>query len=285
MAQELARAALVRRGVRSRWYPTRRGHIHYYDAPGGGDLPPSVLLHGLGTSATAFAPLLGLLRPHFRRLLVPDHLGHGFSAHHHQAITPDDLLAATTEVLRGSLDSPAILVGNSMGGALALRFAAEYPDRVLGLLLVSPAGAPFTPTEWAELVSAFSIESRRDAWSLFHRIYHRPPRALSLFAHELGAHFSEPAVRALLASATNSGVTTQQLRELKMPVRLLWGASERLLPASQLAYFERHLPAHAEIERPPDFGHSPHVDAPRALAEEVLRFARTISESRGPKPR
>lgn len=239
-----------------------------------------MLLHGLGTSATAFAPLLSLLRPHFRQLMVPDHLGHGFSAHHHQAITPNDLLDATTEVLLASLEAPAILVGNSMGGALALRFAAQYPDRVLGLLLVSPAGAPFSPTEWEELVSAFSIETRRDAWSLFHRIYHRPPRALSLFAHELGAHFSEPAIRALLANAANADVTAQQLHGLEMPVRLLWGTSDRLLPASQLAYFERHLPPHAEIERPPNFGHSPHVDAPRALADEVLRFARTIGASR-----
>lgn len=280
MAQELGRSTLVRRGVRSCWYPTRQGHIHYYDAAGAGELPPTVLLHGLGTSATAFAPLLGLLRPHFRRLLVPDHLGHGFSAHHQQAITPHDLLAATTEVLLRSLAGPAILVGNSMGGALALHFAAAHPDRVLGLMLVSPAGAPFAPAEWEELVRAFSIESRRDAWSLFHRIYHRPPRALSLFAHELAAHFSEPAVRGLLARADNADVTAQQLHDLTMPVRLLWGPSDRLLPPSQLAYFERHLPPHAEIARPPNFGHSPHVDAPRALADEVLRFSRTLGGSR-----
>jgi pimeloyl-ACP methyl ester carboxylesterase len=66
----------------------------------------------------------------------------------------------------------------------------------------------------------------------------------------------------------------ESLSALEMPILLLWGQSERLLPPSALAYFRRHLPPHAIIEEPAGFGHSPHVDDPVRLGERLLAFAR-----------
>lgn len=279
-AERLGRHALVRRGARSLWYPTRRGHIHYYDVPGLGNLPTVVLLHGLGTAATAFAGLLGGLRPHFRRLVAPDHLGHGFSSGPERALTPDHVLDATSEALLGILTEPALLVGNSMGGALALKFALAHPDKVRGLLLVSPAGAPFADTEWQELRDVFELTSRRDAMRLFHRIYRHPPWLLRLMAHEMTEHFRRPAVRSLLAgSATSALVTPAELQTLAMPVMLLWGRADGLLPRTQLAYFRENLP-HARIEEP-QFGHSPHLDATLALRDYVVGFAESVTTPNG----
>jgi pimeloyl-ACP methyl ester carboxylesterase len=55
------------------------------------------------------------------------------------------------------------------------------------------------------------------------------------------------------------------------------GQSERLLPASSLAYFRRHLPDHAVIEEPKGFGHSPHFDDPARFAARLIAFMRTVS--------
>jgi pimeloyl-ACP methyl ester carboxylesterase len=61
-----------------------------------------------------------------------------------------------------------------------------------------------------------------------------------------------------------------------MPVLLLWGQSERLMPSGALAYFRRHLPANTLVEEPPGFGHCPHFDDPSRLAARIVEFERTV---------
>lgn len=282
-AENLGRFALKQRGARSLWQPTARGYLHYYELRGKGSLPPLVLLHGLGTAATAFAPLLAHLRPHISRVLAPDHLGHGFSGGHHEALTPDDVIHATSEALLSSLDEPAILIGNSMGGALALKFAASHPDKVRGLVLVSPAGAPFEASDWNGLTQAFDIRCRAQASALFARVYHSPPWFLPLVAHEISDHFGRPAMRSLLASPSTSAlVTPDELASLRVPILLLWGRSDNLLPRQHLDYFRRHLPSRAQVEEPEAFGHSPHLDASKPLADYIVRFGREVATEAAP---
>lgn len=277
-AEHLGRRALLRRGAVSTWFPTRHGHVHCYRLKGHGSLPPVVLLHGLGTAATAFAPLIAQLRPHVRELTAPDSLGHGFSSAQYRDLSPSEVLDSTFDVLRRTIDEPVVLVGNSMGGALALKFAVQHPEKVRALALVSPAGAPFDGNDWKTLTQTFDVHSRAEARHLLTCIYPNPPWFLSLVAHEMAAHLSSPALRALLASPPSSAdVSPSELATIAAPLLLLWGARDRLLPRGQLEYFRRHLPSHAVIEEPPTFGHSPHLDAPRALAERLVRFTRTLA--------
>src|SRR5579872_2020003 len=74
-----ARFFLNRRGFESREVLTPAGRLHAYDARGSGTLPTIVLLHGLGSTATSFGPVLHRIRSHARRVLAPELPGHGFS--------------------------------------------------------------------------------------------------------------------------------------------------------------------------------------------------------------
>lgn len=280
LAERVGRRALVRRGARSQWLMTRYGRMHCYDAPGGGDLPTIALLHGLAAAATPFGPLLMRLRKDVRRVLAPDHLGHGFSAGRTAPLTPASLLGATRETLDRLIDQPAIVLGNSLGGAVAVRYALASPRNVRALVLVSPAGAHCDDNEWRELKQLFAMSTRADAAMFFRRVYHEPPWFLSLVAHELPAAMASAPVRSLLLGACNAtALRPEELEALDMPVLLVWGQEERLLPDSNLEYFRRHLPRGTRVERPDGFGHSPHIDAPDALAELIVDFARQI-ESR-----
>ncbi|HEX8795332.1 MAG TPA: alpha/beta fold hydrolase, partial [Polyangiaceae bacterium] len=102
-----------------RWVDTPLGPVHTYDVEGRGSLPPMVLLHGLGASATPFGPMMGRLRPHVSRLVAPDYPGHGFSGEAAGVVTPTALFEAMTTALDALLVEPAVLVGNSLGGAVA----------------------------------------------------------------------------------------------------------------------------------------------------------------------
>ncbi|MBP6832619.1 MAG: alpha/beta hydrolase, partial [Deltaproteobacteria bacterium] len=114
------------------------------------------------------------------------------------------------------------------------------------------------------------------------RVYHRPPWFLALFAHEFPDVLKKPAVRQILASVTpEHSPTPDQLALLSMPILLLWGRSERLLPASALAWFRQHLPPQTVIEEPAGFGHAPQLEQPERLAARVVAFARDCVGSGG----
>jgi len=272
------RFALNRRGFASREVTTPFARLHAFDAPGRGSLPPMAVLHGIGSAATAFGATMERLRPHVRRIVAPDLPGHGFSATPSEKLTAHALLDCVTTALDNLFDEPLWLVGNSLGGALSLHYAATRPERVLGLVLISPAGARVAEDEWRAVVRSFQIESVAEARQLLGRLYHRMPWYMPAFAADLRVTFQRRAIRELLESATLDDLPApERLRALPMPILLLWGRSERVLPASSLAYFREHLPPQARIEEPAGFGHCPHLDDAARLASRIVDFARQAS--------
>jgi pimeloyl-ACP methyl ester carboxylesterase len=278
LLERLGRRALARRGITSRSVRTPQATLHVYDVLGSGALPPIVLLHGIGSAATPFGPVVGRLRRDARRVIAPDFPGHGFSDEASAKLTVSSLLESMTQLLDDMLDQPATLVGNSLGGAVAIAYALRRPDRVRGLVLVSPAGARLSEDEWRALRTTFHLRSRAEARAFVERLYHRAPRIAPLIARELPAIMQRPAVRDLLESATNDDLPApEQLGTLRAPILLLWGQSERILPPSTLDYYARHLPKHTVIERPEGFAHCPHFEDPGALSRRIVEFSRAHS--------
>lgn len=117
--------------------------IHVRTTPGPQDATPAVYVHGLGGSATNWTDLAGVLAP-----LMPGHAldlpGFGRSE---PPADGDYSLSACAELVVGYLENtgPAHLFGNSMGGAVALMVAAQRPDLVTTLTLVSPAVPDLRP--------------------------------------------------------------------------------------------------------------------------------------------
>jgi pimeloyl-ACP methyl ester carboxylesterase len=280
LVDRVARFAFHRRGLHSRYVDTRAGRVHAYDARGRGDLPTIVLLHGIGSAATPYAAVLMRLRRHARRVVALELPGHGFSADPTTLLTPELLLGAVSDALIQLVVERFVLVGHSLGGGIALGYALERPDALHALVLVSPAGARTTDEDLRELVTAFQTESPAQATRLLARLYHRPPWFVPLLGREFLGSLSRPAVRDILASAKlEDGPTPEELGSLAMPVFLVWGRSERLLPSSHLAYFRKHLPAHTVIDEPEGFGHCPHLDDPLRLAERLAELVRRAPSS------
>lgn len=121
--------------------------MHYVDYGGPADAPPLVLVHGLGGSHLNWdlvAPVLA--RRH--RVIAVDLPGFGLSAPGAQPSTVPVNVALLDRFVRRVAGRPAVLVGNSMGGMIAILLAARSPDLVHGLVLVDPALPPaeFRPT-------------------------------------------------------------------------------------------------------------------------------------------
>ncbi len=278
VVERVARQALIAEGLESRFRRTSVAKLHLYDAPGRGDLPTVVLLHGISSAATPFAKLIRHLRPHVRRVLAPEAPGHGFSTEPVETMTPDSLFEGMAELLDEELDEPAIVFGNSLGGAVALSYGLARPERVRGLFLASPAGAHMSAAELEAFLAAFDVRSPAEARAFLSRIYHRTPWFLPLFAPQLQRLFARPAVRGFRATVRPEHLfTSERVRELRVPCHLLWGRSERLLPDSSLEFFLRSLPAHATLARPDRIGHCAHLEDPVDLAQRIVAFSRVVT--------
>jgi pimeloyl-ACP methyl ester carboxylesterase len=273
----LALMPLALQGYRRRWVDTSVGAVHVLGADGKGALPPLVLLHGFSSAGAHFFPMLHRLRPHVERLILPDSPAHGFSA------TPEHITAATlkqglVEALDAVVDRPSVIFGNSMGGIGAIHYARLRPERVAGLILCSPTGAAMTVEELTRFLRTFDVNNQKDALAFLDRVLSRRSWLRHLVAWELARKFRRPELRALLASTRPTDFFAPgELAALAPPGMLIWGQDDRIMPAEHLAYFRAHLPRQTRVLTPAGFGHSPYLDAPGALAEMILGFARDVT--------
>jgi pimeloyl-ACP methyl ester carboxylesterase len=272
--EQAAALVLAAGGVRGRWFETDVARHHVYVGEGRGSLPTVVVLHGLSDSAASAALVLLRLRRRARRVIAVESAGHGRSGQPRVEYTPLRHRASMTSVLDQLLDEPAILVGNSLGGATAIHYALERPERVRALLLTSPAGGAIAAEELEDLRQVFSPRSLADARVLVDRLLHRPGRLAPLVARVVLSRTGSQAVRDIVRTlGPADAFTPEQLGRLSVPLHILWGRSERLLPPSMLAYFRAHLPASAVISEPERLGHCPHLDDPLGFARIVAEFA------------
>jgi pimeloyl-ACP methyl ester carboxylesterase len=105
----------------------------------GGAGPPVVLLHGPGEFSAVWGRAIPELATS-HRVIVPDLPGHGASGLPDGRLDLDRVLAWLSELIERTCDRPPTVAGHLMGGAIALRFAANRPDQVRSLVLVDSFG-------------------------------------------------------------------------------------------------------------------------------------------------
>ncbi len=283
LLQRIATWILGWMGIRSKKFVTSSStKLHYFEAEGTGNLPPVVLVHGLGSSATSFFQMMRLMKRETKLLIAPDLSGHGWSDLP-KNIDPEAIYDDLCEFLDARLEEPFVLFGNSLGGGLAIRYAIEHPEKVHSLILSSPAGAPLSQEEFLALEKLFQTSTRQEAKHFLKLLYYKVPFYGFLIEGFIIQTMKKPIVRSFFDSFRDGKLdeltfSGEQLQSLKMPVLLLWGSDERLLPESGLRFFEEHLPEHAVIERPERSGHSPYLERPHYFTQRIKNFVLQDSE-------
>ncbi|HJL14263.1 MAG TPA: alpha/beta hydrolase [Sandaracinaceae bacterium LLY-WYZ-13_1] len=268
------------RGYASRRLHTSVGSLHVLDARGGGELPPVVILHGLSASGQYYENLMRRVRPHVSRVVAPDMPGHGYSELPAEGLNQDTLGIGLREGLDQVLGRPAVVFGNSLGAAAAVRYAAERPERVLGLVLAAPGGAPMESKELEEFVDGFMLHDHGKALEFVDRLFHRPHPMRHLIAWGVRQQFGRTGIEDLLRSIRPEDLLhADELEGLRMPVLVLWGEADRVLRPEHRRFFEEHLPTHAEVHRLAEYGHVPHMSHPSCLSERLLEFTRRVADA------
>ena len=244
--------------------------------------PPLVLIHGLGSAATAFKPIIPALSMSFRVITV-DLPGHGKSAYiKGQAMDPQSLGRAIFETVEREYGVKEFHVaGNSLGGWIALEMAAEQPQRIKSLIGIAPAGLWLKPAPEREMKEARSyyvarlfrplirigLNSKILRWIGFATV---SPRW-----RELSYEVCYEAARAMLncpgyfpAWDGMLGKRFEAHVPENLPVTILFGDTDNTLPypVSQ----ERSLaPAHASWIVIDNCGHAPMWDYPELMVKII----------------
>ena len=256
--------------------------------------PPVLLLHGIGRSLEDWGEQFVRLSASYR-LIALDLPGSGFSERRPETISLDDLARAAIEILDAVQESRAVhVVGNSLGGAVAMQIAAARPDRVASLVLVSSAGfgaevaLPLRLMTLPFLGSLLTMHPTAASARMSERLSLADPSLVTSarIEHAL-AIARQPQTGAVMvetarALATMRGVKekwrTELLRSvaaLQLPTLVVWGERDRVLPSSHLSAARDAFP-HAEVRLFPDVGHMPQIEIPDQFAERVYRFVEAV---------
>ncbi|HEX9164034.1 MAG TPA: alpha/beta fold hydrolase [Thermoanaerobaculia bacterium] len=207
----------------------------------GGRGAPLILIHGVASKAEDATLLMpALTRDH--HVFAPDLLGYGGS----DKPDVDYSIALQTDVVRGFMDSlrlrQADLLGVSMGGWIALKLAAEHPERVRRLVLVSSAGFAF-PTTLRE--TSFSPANPDELRRILLMQTDRASQLPDFVARDFLRVSREHAWivrRSMHAMLTQRDIIEGKLQNVRMPVMIVWGTADRVVPFGIAARMQREIP-------------------------------------------
>lgn len=222
------------------------------------DGPLLVLVHGVNDHAGSwFTVVPSLVRSH--HLVIPDLAGHGESEPHSGPLPMSLLLASLEKVIGERRD--LTLVGNSLGGWIAMLYALKHPSRVRHLVLEASGGLdrPFA--------SPVIANSRDEALAIIRAVHgpaFRPPEwsVDALLERAAGS----PLVRVTGSEALH---VDARLGELTMPTTLIWGANDGVLPITYAEALRDGIP-NATLHVVDGAAHIPHMQQPERFLQCLI---------------
>lgn len=263
------------------------------------DRPKLVFLHALGGGSSAYE--WSKVYPAFAneyRILAPDMLGWGRSAHPERNYAISDYTTTIEEFIRGTCSQPVTVIASGLTAAFTVRVAIAYPQLFKSLILVTAAGLNEFGTGYQDnfftklagtpvvdrllyntgVATSFGIrgymEQRQFAKS--DRIYPELIEAYQMSAQQPGAEYSALSfVRGDLCFDLSQGI-----ENLKTPTALIWGReSEYIGPRVGRLLQQRNPEAIKIMHQMEDVGFTPHLELPAITMGLIRMFMSQLNRS------
>jgi pimeloyl-ACP methyl ester carboxylesterase len=259
-----------------------------------------LLLHGKNFFAAYWEGTIRALTAAGYRVVAPDQIGFGKSSKPDLHYTFEQLAASTRKLLQKLGIEKVVVVGHSMGGMLAVRFALMYPQIASALVLENPIGledyrekVPYQSVEEQYLSNLHQSEESLRKFIGSYFVSWKPeyePYVMVPYRWTLSPEFPRYALASVLTyQMIYSQPVVQDLPRLRLPSLLVIGQADRttlgrgILPKDVLATLGRYpelgrkaaaaIPG-ARLVEIPEVGHVPHLEAPARFHRALLEFLR-----------
>jgi len=248
---------------------------------------PAVMIHGLGATKVSLLPTVAALSPRVRAISL-DLPGHGDSDKPVGAAYDARFFAdSVIEFLDALNIDRAHIVGNSLGGRVALELGLRHPDRVRRLALLAPSLAWRRDRPWAPLLRLLRpevgllqlaprpvvegivrrvIPGAQDGWAAagvdeFLRVYLTPRGRAAFYAAARQIYLEAP---------EGDDGFWPRLKTLEPDALFVWGRKDQLVPLAFARHVSEAVPGARHVEL--DCGHVPQLERPRETHLAVLKF-------------
>ena len=272
------------------------GKIHYRDQ-GNKTGPALLLIHGSNSMLQTWEPLVALLGDKYH-LISLDLYGHGLTGPNPTgAYDAESNIAEAVKVLDAVGVDKAYWVGNSMGGWLTWRAGLSVPDRVSGLVLIDASGAqveqkvkPYLGARlaqsWVGQMLLPEITPRFLVKSSLEETVAEPERLTGEQVDRYWELLRFPGNRQAAVDRAKTQREPEKWTEignLKMPVLLLWGEQDKVIPLSHARAFEAAIPGSKSIVYS-DAGHLPMEETPEQVARDIDAWIENITTAAAESP-
>ena len=255
--------------------------------------PAFLLLHGFASNTYTWHKVVDTLARQ-GTVIVYDRIGFGLSARPltWEGVNPytrDAQVAQAIGLLDALAVDKAILVGNSAGGTVATEITLAHPERVSALVLVDAAiytggGAPpfikplLRTPQMRHLGPLVSRSFLSQGGSLLDLAWHDPglvtPEDIAAYEKPLRVENWDKALWEFTLASESSDLS-ERLNELTLPVLVITGDDDRIVPTEESVRLADELP-NAELVVIPDTGHLPQEESPDLFLEAVLDFVNRL---------
>lgn len=244
---------------------------------------PVVLMHGLGASMYAWRKNLAPIAAAGFRVIAFDNRGFGYSDQPATGYDNESYVRLTVALLDSLHIADAVLVGHSMGGAIAAQVAIEHPERVRGLVLIGSAGLgarepiALRIAGWPLVGRAMvALRGRGMTARLLRATYADPEKVTEADVDQYYAPTVQPdygrALRGVLREFRFDGLLGR-LEHVAAPTLLLWGEEDRLVPMGLGRMMAIGIPRAAFLSVA-HAGHSVQEEAPDEVNRLIIKFLR-----------
>ena len=234
-----------------------------------------VLVHGLGGSAERWINVIPAFAKHYR-VLVPDLIGFGYSDKPHADYTTKflaDFLAKFIDVV--SADVPS-MIGSSLGGQIAARFASTHHNSIKKLILVSPSGTmKHTMPSLDAYIMAALFPSKQSAKTAFEMMDGTGKKIdesiITGFVERMNLPNAKLAFMSALLGLRDAEVIIPKLKKILVPTMIVWGSKDSVIPIKYAKDFVSSIP-NCKFYKMDGYGHTPYVQNPDRFVDVALDF-------------
>jgi pimeloyl-ACP methyl ester carboxylesterase len=233
-----------------------------------GSGPVLLFLHG-ASGMPAILPCLHKLAERFD-VVVPEHPGYGRSGEPEWLENIHDMAYFYLDFLEKLDLKEVLLIGNSMGGWIALEIAVRSTERIKSMVLVSPAGVKAPGVRPADTF-LMSPEEQVRALVYDHKVAEaRLAEPVTPEALDLALKNRHTTARLAWEPRFHDPHLPKWLHRIDVPVTIVWGEQDRILPVGFAAEFNK-LIKNSRLEIIPQCGHLPHAEKPDQFVAIVCR--------------